>query len=463
MLGVLILAILLISVFWLYKKLVVFGFCLIFLLLGIYQHQNTILKIENSEIKNFIGQEITLFGQVVKELDVRQKSAKLFIKINSIENVSRYIDEKVLITTDKYSQYQYGDELKIKGKLESPLIFEDFNYKDYLSKDGIYAVMYFPKIQPITTKTRSPSLYGKILEIKSKLRESIYQNLSPPQSSILGAIILGDKARMSQYLKEKLNATGVRHITAVSGLHVAVLTSVLMAFLIGLGFWRGQAFYFTIIIISLFIIMTGLSASAVRASIMAGLFLLAQHFGRMNVSSRAIVFAAAIMLFFNPLLLTLDVGFQLSFLAMMGIIYLLPFFTNLLRKIPNFFQLRSILAMSLSAQVFTLPILIYNFGYVSLVSPIVNILIVPLLPFVMISGFIFALVGMIFQPLGWILSLFSWFLLTYITKIINFFSEIPFAALSLEISWVWLIISYLILGFITWRLEQSQKLKFLDY
>ena len=119
--------------------------------------------------------------------------------------------------------------------------------------------------------------------------------------------------------------------------------------------------------------------------------------------------------------------------------------------------------MSLSAQVFTLPILIYNFGYISLVSPIVNILIVPLLPFVMISGFIFALVGMIFQPLGWILSLFSWFLLTYITKIINFFSEIPFAALSLEISWVWLIISYLILGFITWRLEQSQKLKFLDY
>jgi len=321
--------------------------------------------------------------------------------------------------------------------------------------------MNWPKIELIE-RNQGNFAYAKILEFKNKLRESIYQNISPPQSSILGALILGDKKQISEELKQKLNVAGVRHITAVSGLHVAVLTSILMTLLIGLGFWRQQAFYFTIIFIIIFIIMTGLQPSAIRAGIMGGLFLLAQHLGRMNTSSRTIVFAAALMLAQNPLLLKLDVGFQLSFLAMMGIIYFLPIFQNFLKKIPNFFQLRSLLSMTLSAQVFTLPILIYNFGYLSLVSPITNVLIVPLLPYIMGLGFIFGIAGLIFQPLGWLLSLPCWLILTYSLKIIDILSQ-PWAFKTLEVSWIWLVISYSILGLITWRLQENQKLKFLQY
>jgi len=198
---------------------------------------------------------------------------------------------------------------------------------------------------------------------------------------------------------------------------------------------------------------------------MGGLFLLGQYLGRMSVSSRSIVIAAAIMLAQNPLLLKLDAGFQLSFLAMMGIIYLMPIFQDRLtpHQIFGGGQLRSILAMTLSAQVFTLPILIYNFGYISFVAPITNVLIVPLLYWIMLFGFVFAFLGVIWQPLGWILSLPAWFLLTYITKIVDISSKLPFAFKTLEISWIWLAIFYLILGLITWRLQESQKLKFLNY
>jgi competence protein ComEC len=119
--------------------------------------------------------------------------------------------------------------------------------------------------------------------------------------------------------------------------------------------------------------------------------------------------------------------------------------------------------MTFSAYVFTLPILIYNFGYVSVVSPITNLLIVPMLPFIMISGFVFGLAGMIWQILGWILSWPAWLLLTYLTKIIDWFSQ-PWAFKTFEnINWTWLIIFYLILGLITWRLNEKQKLKFLEY
>jgi competence protein ComEC len=197
---------------------------------------------------------------------------------------------------------------------------------------------------------------------------------------------------------------------------------------------------------------------------MGGLFLLGQYLGRMSVSFRSIVIAAALMLACNPLLLKLDVGFQLSFLAIIGIIYLAPVFQNWLRRVPKYFQLRNILAMTLSAQVFTLPVLIYNFGYFSLVAPVTNILTVPLLPFIMILGFISGFAGIIFQPLGWVLFWPVWGLLTYLVKIIDWFSSFSLSYLVIKnIHWAWLIILYSVLVIITWRLQEDRKLKFLQY
>ncbi|PIS39549.1 MAG: hypothetical protein COT33_01345 [Candidatus Nealsonbacteria bacterium CG08_land_8_20_14_0_20_38_20] len=458
--GLAILGILFISVLWRYKNFAVIGFCILFLVAGIWHYQTAEFKnLNNDLIKlNDLEQKITLIGTVSGEPDIREKSVKLTVQPENING-------KVLVTANRYPEYQYGDKLKITGKLKTPLEFEDFNYKDYLKKDGIYSVMDWPKIAPLEReKYRGPTpvIYAKTLEFKNKLRESIYQNLSPPQSSILGAIILGDKRKISEEWKNKLNIAGVRHITAISGLHVTILTSILMTLLIGLGLWRQQAFYFAIILITFFILMTGLQPSAIRAGIMGGLFLLAQYLGRMSASSRVIVFAAAIMLVQNPLLLKLDVGFQLSFLAILGIIYLLAIFRDWLKFIP-WENPKSILAMTFSAYLFTLPILIYNFGYVSFIAPITNILILPSLPFIMGLGLISGLGGIIFQPFGWISSWPCWLLLTYLIKIVDWLSSFPWSSYTLEISWIWLPISYLILGLITWRLNEKRKLKFLDY
>jgi len=454
-LGFLILSLILISVLWKYKKFVVIGFCLIFLVTGIWRHQATELKITNSELRSYndLEKNITLKGQVIGEPDIRANNIKLTIRPENI-------DGKILVTANRYPEYQYGDKLKITGKLETPQDFGEFSYQNYLKKDGIYSVMSWPEIELIE-KNQGNFIYAKILNFKNKLRESIYQNLSPPQSSILGAVILGDKRKISEDLKQKLNISGVRHITAISGMHIMILSGILMYLGIALGLYRGQAFYFAITLLLLFIIMAGAPASAIRAGIMGGLFLLAQKVGRLKSASRVIVFAAAVMLAFNPLLLKLDVGFQLSFLAVMGIIYLMPIFQYyFLKRFPIKF-LGGLLSMTLAAQVFTLPILIYNFGYMSLIAPITNILIVPFLPFIMISGFIFGLSGMILQPLGWVLSWPSWLLLTYLVKVIDFFSQVPKA--NFAISWIWLMVFYLILGYFIWRLQEKQKLKFLNY
>jgi len=423
LLGFLILGVFLLSVFWQHKKIAFAGFVLLAILSGLWREQLAEEEISNSELHRYNSTEevVSLTGEVVAEPDVRRTNIKFTIQPQQAQG-------KVLVTTLKYPEYKYGDVLKIKGVLEEPEEFEGFNYRGYLQKEGIYSVSYFPEIE-LVEKEKGSLFYSKILDFKEKLRGVIEQNLSPPHSSILSALILGDKRQISQAWKEKLNLAGLRHLTAVSGMHVAILTVILMNLFLGFGLWKRQAILVSLLLVALFVVITGLQPSALRAGIMGGLFLFGQYFGRTSFSPRLIIIAAFFMLLVNPLLLRHDVGFQLSFLAMMGIIYLGPVFQNWLRKIPEFLQLRSIVAMTFSAQVFTLPLLIYNFGYFSLVSPLTNILVVPLLPFLMGLGFIFVLLGSFFQSLGWILSLPVWLLLNYLVKIIEWFSQLPFSAI----------------------------------
>jgi competence protein ComEC len=155
---------------------------------------------------------------------------------------------------------------------------------------------------------------------------------------------------------------------------------------------------------------------------------------------------------------------SLSFLAIMGLIFLQPIFLDLFKKIPNFLQLRNNLSATISAQIFTFPILIYNFGQISITSPLTNILILPLMPFLTILGFIFSFIGIFWQGLAQILSWPAWFFIAYILKVIDVSSKIPFTSLVLKnVHWGFLIISYAILGGFVFLLNQKRKLKFLNY
>jgi len=153
-----------------------------------------------------------------------------------------------------------------------------------------------------------------------------------------------------------------------------------------------------------------------------------------------------------------DIGFQLSFLAVLGIISFTPFLSHVFTKVPNSWHLREILFMTVAAQIFTLPILIYNFGQVSLVSVFTNILIVPILPFLIAFGFIFLVIGTIFPFLSFLSSLPVSILLHYMTMIIGLFSELPFAALVIQnLNPLWLLPLYSLLGFVLWKFRKQQE------
>jgi competence protein ComEC len=402
------------------------------------EKQKSPLAKNNDSAEDFI-----LIGKVIKEPEIKSNNTKLTLKTDQ---------GRVLITAGSYPEYFYGDILKVKGKLETPVVFEEFNYKNYLAKEGIYSIMYYPEIE-ILERDKGFFIHQAILKFKNKMTDSI-ENIMPfPEVSMLEGIILGNKQIFSEKIKNNLSITGTSHIVAISGMNVVILAEILMFVLIGLGMWRKQAFYFVLALIFIFIIMVGAPASAVRAGIMGAILLYAQKIGRLSNASRVMIFAAAIMLIFNPLLLRYDVGFQLSFLAVFGLIYIKPILDTLVSKIIKKEELSGLLQIittTLAAQIAVLPVLIYNFGRVSFISPIANILIVPTIPFLMAVGLAFNFGALIWLFLGKILLWPAYIGTAYILRMVDFLSKIPWAAKQISnLHWAWIIGYYiLVVGFI---------------
>ena len=203
MLGILVFGIFFISIFWKYKKAAVLGFCLLFFVLGIWRYQLAESKIVYPKEEN-----VEFAGIVAKEPDIRPSSIK-------------FVVNDILITANRYPEYKYGDKLQIRGSLETPPIFNDFNYRDYLKKDGIVAVMDFPKIELLGSGFGNPVM-EILISFKNKFRETARTFISSPQEGFLEALAFCDESNISKGWKNKLNFTGTRHIAAVSGMNIPV-------------------------------------------------------------------------------------------------------------------------------------------------------------------------------------------------------------------------------------------------
>ncbi len=424
----LIIGLIILTLFW--QKYVFIALCLIFFSLGILR---TDLAKQEGDLSKLIGQEIVIEAVVVSEPSFSGSSTTFKVKINS---------DKALIITYPQADVSYGDVLEIKGKVEQPPIFETFNYKNYLKQQGIFVLMSFPQIEK---KDQIITPYSYLLSFKERLRKTIYSNLSPPQRDILSAMLLGDKDRMPDNLKEKLNIAGLRHITAVSGMHVTVLAGILMSLLIGIGLYRGQAFYLALILIFLFIALIGFQASAIRAGIMAGFLLLGQKLGRKSENSRLLIFILAIMTLISPLAFFYDAGFQLSFLAVAGIIYLGPYLQKKMSFLPH--TLKTILAITFAAQIFTFPIIFYHFNQFSLISPLANLLVVPLVYWIIIFGFVFLIFPFLVFPV--------FVLLSYVVWVVEKLSLFPVLTFSMPLFLVLLL--YCPLFYFTFKVYQKNS------
>lgn len=435
-----IIGVFLISVFFKYQYMFILGLMFISLTLGILHHYNS--SMVPKEFSSFSG-DVSFIGTIVREPEVQGYGMRIIVLPDFSNN------GKVQLSTNRFSELDMGDVIQVSGTVTT---FEESGYRNYMASKGVYFSMFYSKIE-LLKKGNKPFIF----KIKDRFEDVLYYSIRSPESTLLGAMVLGNKHLLSNETKEKLNVAGVRHITAVSGMHVAVLSGILMSLFLYFGLWRKQAFVATIIVLFLFILLTGLQSSAIRAGIMGTMFLLGQVMHRQSVSVRGLVFAGSFMLFFNPKLLIGDVGFQLSFLAVLGIIMFLPLFQKWLKVVPNIMGARDILGMTFAAQILTLPLLIYSFEYISVISPLINILLIPFIPLLISIGFIFLLFGAIFQPIGLILSIPVSLLLYYFILVIDIASWFPINAITINISLLWLIPFYFVVMIVWWLFYRSNR------
>ena len=186
------------------------------------------------------------------------------------------------------------------------------------------------------------------------------------------------------------------------------------------------------IMIIVFVILVGAGASVVRAAIMGGVGLLALWFGRTYFVSISLFTAAFFMNFLNPLIMLNDVGFQLSFLATCGLVYVSPLIEKYFVKLPEFFGIRESMTMTIAAQVLALPIILLNFGRLSLISPLANISVLPFVPASMLFGFFAVLFGYFSNALSLIFGFVAYLIMSLMILIVRFFAAVPLASLGID-------------------------------
>ena len=216
---------------------------------------------------------------------------------------------------------------------------------------------------------------------------------------------------------------------AISGYNITI---VMMA--IGGIFWflgKNAKVIVSSVCVVLFVILVGMSASVVRAAIMGIIGLFALGTGRQYYAFWGLMVAVFLMNVWNPRVLVYDVGFQLSALATLGLIYVSPVVKKYLNFCPEFLGIRETVVMSLSAQIAVLPIMIMNFGQVSLVSIFANVFVLPWIPFAMLFGFLAVVVSFLSMPLGNMIGFFGYLTLKIVIFFVEVFAGLPFASVEI--------------------------------
>jgi len=440
-------AVIILAVFYKNKIIAVVSFGIIFFIFGAWLADS---KLENINNQNLDGKDFAGKVLVSKDPMIKDKYQNVVVKPEN--------GMKILLRANLYENLKYGDELELKCTLKIPdNKTEDFDYKMYLAKDGIFYLCQNADYQK-TGENKGNKIYLAILNFKNKLSNNINSVIPEPEAALANGLIFGGNSLLSKDVADNFSKTGLSHIVAVSGFNVTVIAEYLMFLGIFLGLWRKQAFWFAVVGIFLFVLAVGFPSSAIRAGVMGTLLLWAIKNGRLANSFNAIIFAAAIMLLLNPLLLRWDIGFQLSFLASLGIIELAPFWEKFVFKKFKFGGIFETILLTLSATVFVLPILMYNFHIASIVSVLANFLVLPIIPLSMLLVFLTALIGLVWQPMALPFAWVTFLPLKYIMETVNYLANLKWSSIEVNnFGAGWLVFWYIALFAITFIMKFKEK------
>lgn len=334
---------------------------------------------------------------------------------------------KLLLTAPGFPMIRPGDLVEFDARLKAPADFSEFDYRAYLAKDGIHLVSYARQIEVVGHRQTFGSL---MYDTRRHLSEAVAAGMTEPVGSFIQGILLGERTNLPPWLTEDFRRTGTAHVLALSGYNISIILGAVVMLLgrrpLMIGVAVGTVIGFVFIV--------GATAPVVRAALMGCLLILSQALGRPALATRLCLVTAAVTLVFSPWALRYDIGWQLSFLATLGILVTAPWFVERMPRLPRL--VRDPAAVTVAASVFTAPVIILSFGTSSLISPLANLVVVPLIPWLMLGGAVTAVSQVILPPLTPVIAIPTDWLGRFCLEAIHLMATVPLAQLTLPSPWL---------------------------
>ena len=411
---------------------------------GILRYDMSAVRHQSEPLENAVGSTVVLRGVVVDEPDVRETHTNLVVRAEELGSGEEVVSAsgKILVITEHYPAFQYGDIVTVRGKLGKPQNFSsgdtgrEFDYVSYLRKDGIGYRMFYPELVRTGVGGGNPA-QAALFSIKQSLMRSVSRVLPEPHASLVGGMVFGAKRGLGEDVLDAFRTVGIIHIVVLSGYNITILAEAVGRVASFLP--RTMALFLSSATIVGFVLMVGAGATVVRAAIMALLVLLARATGRVYAITQALFAAAFLMLLHNPQILVFDPSFQLSFAATVGLLYVAPLIEKHLNFLPTTWQVREYATATIATQLFVLPLLLYTSGMLSVVALPVNLLILVLVPATMFFGFLTGVLGLIHAALAAPFAFIAYGLLQYELSVVSFFDSLPFASIAIPHFSAWLL------------------------
>ncbi|MBI3040916.1 MAG: DNA internalization-related competence protein ComEC/Rec2, partial [Chloroflexi bacterium] len=336
-----------------------------------------------------------------------------------------------------------------------------------LSHQGIYSTMLYPEIEVLETGAGFKPLEW-VYSLRNRLSQALVEVLPEPQAALAQGIILGIRGNIPAPVEASFIRSGTAHLLAISGLHLSIVAGILLS----LGIWlfgrKGYVYIWLALgAIWLYALLTTMQPPVLRAAIMVSLFLAAELLGRQRSAIIALALAAAIMVGLNPRILW-DAAFQMSFMAMAGLIFIFPPLQSLGRKAvratlgedgaavsaANFVS--DSFSVSLGAILAVWPLIAHYFGIVTPLAPLANFFALPALAGIIITVALAGGLGLVALPVAQIVAWLAWLFLSYLLLVVKAFDALPvIGGGSVDTTLIW--VYYSALGLLIWLNSNREK------
>lgn len=364
---------------------------------------------------------------------------------------------RMLATVGRFSELEEGDVVElVDGDIQSLNDVREYSvgYAGYLERRGISATWRYPSYAPPAggvTEGKSLNLWTN--KLHEEIRGRVTSLFIEPDASVVLAVLLAEKGTLPEGIVEQFRATGVSHVLAISGLHISLLTGMLLAILMLLPLSPHVRTVAILVWLWSYVSFIGMPTSAVRAAAFWTIALLALQLHVLVSLPTVLLVAATVLVSLDPLFLA-DVGWQLSISAVGGIFLVL----FLARGLPRRNWLMNLALVSLGAWVATGPVIAYHFGNIVLSGVVTNLLVVPFVPALLVLAIIALLLSLVFVPaavlVAWLMhSVISW--IDFVTGLLSAIPGLFFEDISMP---VWLVlVYYLIAAAVSGAILRCQK------